>query len=77
MELYEYKLASVSLSERTALASVDTATQRCTFLQFRTEQLGAELARQRQQLFHSQQDREELMRGKEELSDKITQLQVK
>ncbi|KAF5292722.1 hypothetical protein FQR65_LT11190 [Abscondita terminalis] len=65
MELYEYKLATMSHAERAALASVEAASLRCTHLQHRTAQLTAELSRLHQLLLHTQQRHEETVKAKE------------
>ncbi|KAK4873864.1 hypothetical protein RN001_013224 [Aquatica leii] len=75
MELYEYKLATMSHAERAALASVEAASLRCTHLQHRTAQLTAELSRLHQLLLHTQQCHEETLKAKDEFVLKSNQLQ--
>nr|CAD7430871.1 unnamed protein product [Timema monikensis] len=55
MELYEYKLASMSHSERALQSSLEAANTHSTHLQHRLAQLTAEISRRQQLLFHTQQ----------------------
>ncbi|KAF5306252.1 hypothetical protein FQA39_LY08950 [Lamprigera yunnana] len=75
MELYEYKLATMSHAERAAIASVEAASLRCTHLQHRTAQLTAELSRLHQLLLHTQQCHEDALKTKESVLSKNKQLQ--
>ncbi|KAB0793288.1 hypothetical protein PPYR_12908 [Photinus pyralis] len=59
MELYEYKLATLSHAERAAIASVEAASFRCTHLQHKSAQLTTELSKVHQLLLRAQQRHEE------------------
>nr|CAD7260768.1 unnamed protein product [Timema shepardi] len=76
MELYEYKLASMSHSERALQSSLEAANTHSTHLQHRLAQLTAEISRRQQLLFHTQQCLEGLREEKAKLLQRINDLQV-
>lgn len=54
MELYEYKLASLAHSERSALSSIEAASERCVHLQHRLAQLTTEHNKLRQMTYQTE-----------------------
>ncbi|CAG2068799.1 unnamed protein product, partial [Timema podura] len=76
MELYEYKLASMSHSERALQSSLEAANTHSTHLQHRLAQLTAEISRRQQLLFHTQQCLEGLRDEKTKLLQRINDSQV-
>nr|CAD7589645.1 unnamed protein product [Timema genevievae] len=75
MELYEYKLASMSHSERALQSSLEAANTHSTHLQHRLAQLTAEISRRQQLLFHTQQCLEGLRDEKTKLLQRINDSQ--
>lgn len=71
VELYEYKMASLSYAELTAMNSAEAASRRCSHLQHRIAQLNAELTRTNQMLYHKQQEYDNLTVEKEEFIKNI------
>lgn len=54
MELYEYKLATLAHSERSALSSIEAASERCVHLQHRLVQLTTEHNKLRQVTYQTE-----------------------
>lgn len=73
VELYEYKIASLSHAELTAMNSAEAASRRCSHLQHRMAQLNAELTRTNQMLFHKQQEYDNVMSEKQEFIQNINE----
>ncbi|KAJ8930918.1 hypothetical protein NQ314_016242 [Rhamnusium bicolor] len=69
MELYEYKLATLGYAEKSALNSIEAATERCTQLQHRLAQITAEQNKLQQLLFHTEHCLEQTSRSKEEFKE--------
>ncbi|XP_018566721.1 uncharacterized protein LOC108907489 [Anoplophora glabripennis] len=72
MELYEYKLATLGYAEKSALASIEAATERCTQLQHRLAQITAEQNKLQQLLFHEQYCLEQTMKSNKEFRELYT-----
>lgn len=70
VELYEYKVASLSHAELAALTSAEAASQRCTHLQHRMAQLTAQLTKTNQMSLHMQQQYKNVVKEKEEYIQK-------
>lgn len=75
MELYEYKLATLGYAEKSALSSIEAATERCTQLQHRLAQITAEQNKLQQLLFHEQYCLEQTMKSNAEYKELYAQEQ--
>lgn len=67
MELYEYKLASMSHSERIALTSIEASSERCVQLQHRLAQMTTELNKMRQNIYLTENRLEKTNKANEEI----------
>lgn len=67
MELYEYKLASLAHSERSALSSIETASDRCVHLQHRLALLTTEHNKLRQWTYQAESRLERTNKAVEEV----------
>ncbi|KAJ8965606.1 hypothetical protein NQ317_004365 [Molorchus minor] len=75
MELYEYKLSTLAYAEKSALYSIEAATERCTQLQHRLAQVMAEYNKLHQLLFHTEKCLDQTRKSKEEVQAMYTQEQ--
>lgn len=77
MELYEYKIAAMSHSERVSMASIEAASQRCMHLQHRVAQLSTELNRLHQLFIGTQQNYEVATKKVEEMTESMKDIEEK
>lgn len=77
MELYEYKLSIVNQAERTAIASLEIASRRCTELQHQNAQFTVQLSQFHQRLLQSVRDCEDVVKEKENVIAESQQLKEK
>lgn len=73
VELFEYKIASLSHAELIAMNSAEAASRRCTHLQHRMAQFIAELTRLNQVICHKQQQFDNVCTEKEEYVQKYNE----
>lgn len=69
MELYEYKLATLGYAEKSALNSIEAATERCAQLQHRLAQITAQQNKLQQLLFHKEHCLEQTAKSNEEFKE--------
>lgn len=67
MDLYEYKIASLAHSERSALNSIEAASERCVHLQHRLSQMTSEHNKLRQMIYRSENRLEKTTKEVEEM----------
>lgn len=74
MELYEYKLASLAHSERSALSSIEAASERCVHLQHRLAQLTTEHNKLRQTTYQTERRLEKINDTLEDMKKKYLEV---